>query len=112
MFEFLMSDEQRKLRDEVRGFISSIPRQYILDVHADKIKYPKEFLRECGRRNLLGLRVPKEYGGRGLKWEDDIIATEELGVPGYIFSCVAGVTGDVVTEPCCYTGTKNRKRNI
>ena len=44
MFDFLMTEEQLKLRDEVRDLARSIPRQYILDMDADKIKYPREYM--------------------------------------------------------------------
>lgn len=110
MFEFTMTPEQKKLRDEVREFAKSIPREYILDMDADRIKYPKEYLQEAGRRNLIGLRVPREYGGRGLKWEDDIIALEEICVNGYIFGCTYGVTGDVVTEALVHFGNEEQKK--
>lgn len=110
MFEFTMTPEQLKLRDEAREFARSIPREYILDMDADKIKYPKEYLQEAGRRNLIGLRVPKEFGGRGLMWEDDIIALEEICVNGYIFGCTYGVTGDVVTEALVNFGTEEQKK--
>lgn len=112
MFEFTMSPEQVTLRDEVREFAKSITREYILDMDADKIKYPKEYLQEAARRNLLGLRVPKEYGGRGLKWEDNIIALEEICVNGYIFGCTYGVTGDVVTEAIVHFGTEEQKKKF
>lgn len=62
MFDFLMTPEQLALRDEAREMAKWVPRQYILDMDADKIKFPKEFLQECGRRNLLGLRLPKSTG--------------------------------------------------
>jgi len=65
MFEVLMTEEQKKLRDEVRDLVKSVPRQLILDMDADKINFPKEFLEEAGRRNLLGLRFPVKWGGRG-----------------------------------------------
>lgn len=110
MFEFIMTPEQVALRDEVREFIKSIDRQYILDMDADKIKYPIEFLQECGKRNLIGTRVPKEYGGRGYPWESDIIVAEEICVPGYIFGCTWGVTGDVVTEAIVHFGTEEQKK--
>lgn len=110
MFPDLMNPEQIALRDEIRSFIKGIDRQYILDMDADKIKYPKEFLQEAGERNLIGLRIPKEYGGRGMTWEDDIIAAEEMCVPGYIFGCTWGVTGDVVPEAIVYFGTEEQKK--
>jgi len=84
MFDFLMNDEQKALQEETRDFTRSVDRQYILDLDAEKIQYPKEILQEAGRRNLLGLRFPEKYGGRGLGWTDEIIALEEvatLGIP-------------------------------
>jgi alkylation response protein AidB-like acyl-CoA dehydrogenase len=110
VFDFLMTPEQLKLRDEARAMAKSVTREYILDMDADKIKYPKEFMAECGRRNLIGLRVPKEYGGRGMQWVDDIIAAEEICVNGYIFGCTWGVTGDVVADALMNFGTEEQKQ--
>jgi butyryl-CoA dehydrogenase len=67
MFEVFLTEDQKRLRDEVRGFVRSVPKRLILDMDAEKIQFPEEFLVEAGKRNLLGLRCPREYGGRGLK---------------------------------------------
>ena len=54
MFEHLLTKEQIKIRDEVREFVKEIPREMILDMDTDTIKFPSEFLREAARRNLMG----------------------------------------------------------
>ena len=82
MFEAMLTEEQRSLRNEVREFVRSVPRQLILDIDADRVQYPRDFVREAGRRNLLGLRFPLQYGGPGLRWEDEIFAIEEVAVLG------------------------------
>jgi len=110
MFDYLMTPEQLALRDEVREMANWVPRQYILDMDADKIKFPREFLQECGRRNLLGLRLPKEYGGRGLGWVEDTLAAEEICVPGYAFGCVWGVGADIVCDAICNFGSEELKQ--
>ena len=56
MFEHLLSPEALKIRDEARDFAKTIPREMINDMDQDKIKFPKEFLKEAGRRNLFGCR--------------------------------------------------------
>jgi len=61
MLEVFLTEERRKFRREVQDLVKSIPRQLILDMDADKIKFPKEFLREAGRRNLMGCRYPREH---------------------------------------------------
>ena len=109
MFDYLMTAEQLALRDEAREMAKWVPRQYILDMDADQIKFPKEFLQECGRRNLLGLRLPKEYGGRGLGWVEDTLVAEEICVPGYAFGCVWGVGADIVCDAICNFGSEELK---
>jgi len=108
MFEAMLTDEQRALRDEVREFVFSVPRQLILDMDADRVKYPRDFVRQAGRLNLLGLRFPREYGGRGLKWEDEIIAIEEVGVLGTALTC-AYVMPSIVGEALNLFGTPEQK---
>ncbi|MGX8701017.1 acyl-CoA dehydrogenase family protein [Caproiciproducens sp.] len=109
MYEFLMTPEQIEHRDNAREFAKSIDRQYLLDMDADKIKYPKEFIKEAARRGLVGIRVPKKYGGRGMHWADEVISLEEIAVNGYIMSCTYGVTGCLVPEAIMFSGTEEQK---
>jgi alkylation response protein AidB-like acyl-CoA dehydrogenase len=88
MIEAMLGQRQKKLRNEVREFVKAIPRQLILDMDADKVKYPRQFLEEAASRKLLGLRFPKEYGGRGMKWEDEVVALEEAGALPLSLGCL------------------------
>ncbi len=108
MFEAILTEEQRALRDEARDFARWTPRQLILDMDAERIKYPREFVQEAGRRNLLGLRFPTGYGGRGLRWEDEIVAIEEVGVLGTALAC-AYVMPSIVGEALNTFGTPEQK---
>jgi alkylation response protein AidB-like acyl-CoA dehydrogenase len=75
-----------------------------------KIKYPKEFMAEAGRRNLIGIRVPKEYGGRDGQWQDDIIVAEEICVPGYIFGCAWALPVMWLPKRWCISATRNKRK--
>ena len=108
MFEAMLSEEQRLLRDQVREFVRSVPRQLILDMDAERVRYPRDFVLEAGRRNLLGLRFPTGYGGRGLKWEDEVVAIEEVGVLGTALAC-AYVMPSIVGEALHTFGTPEQK---
>jgi butyryl-CoA dehydrogenase len=44
MFDYLLTKDQMKMRDEVREFVKWVPKQWILDMDDDTIKFPKEFL--------------------------------------------------------------------
>ena len=109
MYDFLLDDTQRALRDEVRDFIKGVPKQLILDMDADKVQFPTEFLREAGRRNLMGCRYPVEWGGRGLDWASTAMVMEETGVIGYIFACVFGVGAELVCDAVIQHGTDEQK---
>jgi alkylation response protein AidB-like acyl-CoA dehydrogenase len=112
MFDFLMTEEQKSLRDEARAFTKWVPKEMILDMDAEKINFPHEYLKEAGRRNLLGIRIPKEYGGRGLKWCDDIIVAEEVGVASYSLACLWGVGADIVCEAIVEFGNDELKQEV
>jgi len=109
MFEFVMTEEQKKLRDEVRDFIKSGPRKLVLDMDKDLIRFPKEFLQEAGRRNLMGCRYPKEWGGRGMDWVSTGIVMEEVGAIGYELACVFGVGAELVCDAIIQHGTVEQK---
>jgi len=105
MFDFMMDRTQLALREEVRDLVKWVPRHMILDMDAEKLSFPKEFLAEAGRRNLMGCRYPKQWGGRGLDWQTTVMVMEEVGVLGYIFACVFGVGAELVCDAVIRHGT-------
>ena len=109
MFDYLLNDEQKKLRQEARDFVKSIPRKMILDMDGDKIQFPKEFLREAGRRNLMGCRYPEKWGGRNMDWVSTCMVMEEIGVLGYIFACTFGVGAELVCDAIILHGNDSQK---
>ena len=109
MFDYLLANEQLKIRDEVREFVKWVPKQWVLDLDSDTIKFPKEFLREAGRRNLMGCRYPREWGGRGMDWVTTGVVMEEVGTLGYEFACVFGVGAELVCDAVIQHGTDAQK---
>jgi len=108
MLEVFLTEERRRFRQEVGDLVRSIPRQLILDMDADKVEFPYEFVREAGRRNLLGIRFPGEYGGRDLKWVDELIEVGEVNKLGVPFACLVSVTS-IVGEGLNVFGTEAQK---
>ena len=109
MYDFLLTDEQRQLRDEVRDLVRWVPRDMVVKMDRDEIRFPREFLAEAGRRNLLGIRHPVEWGGRGLDWVATCTAMEEVGALGYIFACTYGVGAELVCDAVVRHGTDAQK---
>ena len=109
MMDYLLSEQSLRIRDEARELVRWVPRRMIIDMDQDKIKFPKEFLREAGKRNLLGCRYPVEWGGRGLDWVSTAAVMEEIGTLGYIFACVFGVGAELVCDAIILHGTELQK---
>ena len=109
MFDFLLSEEQIKIREEARDLVRWVPRKMILDMDADKITFPKEFLQEAGRRNLFGCRYPKKWGGRDMDWVTTCMLMEQVGTLGYIFSCTFGIGAELVCDAIILHGTDEQK---
>ncbi len=105
MFDFLLTPEQRALREEVRELVRWVPRQMILDMDQEKIRFPTEFLREAGRRGLMGVRYPRRWGGRDMDWVTTCMVMEEVGTLGYIFACVFGIGAELVCDALMLHGT-------
>ena len=112
MYDFLLTEGQRTIRDEARDFVKWVPRQMILDMDTDQIKFPKEFLQEAGRRNLLGCRYPKTWGGRGMDWVTTCLLMEEIGTLGYELACVFGVGAELVCDAVILHGTDAQKERF
>ena len=108
MFDAILTPEQKTLRDEMRAFVKGVPRQLILDMDADRVRYPREYVEEAARCNLLGLRFPQEYGGRGLGWAGEIVALEEVGILGTSLACLYSLPS-IVGEALHVFGTPEQK---
>ncbi len=108
MLEAILSPEQRRLRDEVRDFVRSVPKQLVLDMDAERVRYPREYVEALAGQKLLGLRFPPAYGGRGLGWCDEIVALEEVGVLGTSLACLFSLPS-IVGEALNDFGTPEQK---
>ncbi|NWG01003.1 MAG: acyl-CoA/acyl-ACP dehydrogenase [Thermoanaerobaculaceae bacterium] len=99
------------IRNEMRELVAAVPRQLLLDMDAEKASFPKEFLADVGRRNLLGLRFDPRWGGRGLPWTVEMVALEELGVLGTSLPCLWSLIS-IVGEAIHEFGTEEQKQRF
>jgi acyl-CoA dehydrogenase len=99
--ESLLTTDEKALRAEMQDFVRSVPRQLLLDMDAGKVTYPREYLQEAARRNLLGLRFDSKWGGRGLPWTSELVALEEAGTLGTSLACLyslVSIVGEAIHE--------------
>jgi alkylation response protein AidB-like acyl-CoA dehydrogenase len=107
--DILLTSEEAALKAEVREFVKrEVSSDLIRRMDRDEITYPREFVKALGERNLLGLRFPNTYGGRGLSWSAEIAALEEIGVLGTALSCAFAMPS-IVGQALHSFGTEEQK---
>ena len=75
---------------------------------AEKVHYPREYIQLLAEQQLLGLRFPPEWGGRGLGWTSEVLALEEIGVLGASLACLFSLPS-IVGEAINVFGTPEQK---
>jgi alkylation response protein AidB-like acyl-CoA dehydrogenase len=112
LYDALLTQEERALRDEVRTFVrDEVPADLLRSMDRDETKFPYEFVAKLSQHGLRGLRFPKKYGGRDLPWTAEVVAEEEVGVLGPALAC-AFVMTSIVGEPINVFGTEEQKEQF
>ncbi len=99
--DFLSSDQEVRLRKEVKEFVREVDPELLRKMDRNEIDYPFEFIQEAAKRRLLGLRFSKQFGGRELTWAAEMTAAEEVGVLGMGLGCsyaMPSIVGEAISR--------------
>ena len=112
MYDFLLNDQERAIRDEARKFArEEISGDFLRKMDMDRIHYPREYVEKLAEHNLLGIRFPEKYGGRNMTWVAETAAIEEIGCLGMALGC-AFVMPSIVGEALNMFGTEQQKQKF
>ncbi|HEV2874672.1 MAG TPA: acyl-CoA dehydrogenase family protein, partial [Thermoleophilaceae bacterium] len=103
------TERHEALRGEIRRFVAGELRP-----HAGEWEragwFPNEVFPRMGELGLLGLKYPREYGGRGGDHLDDAVLSEELSCCGSGgVSAGIGAHVSIATPPVAQFGTEDQK---
>ncbi len=105
------SPEHEDLRSWAREFAA----REIAPV-ADKIdrtdEYPSDLMKKMGKQGLLGIGIPKEYGGLGLDLVSSVVVAEEIAKVSLSAGLIIGVQNGLVAYPISEFGTKEQKERF
>ena len=101
--DFSFTDEQELFRRTVREFAQKEVAPKIRE-YERKGQFPWEIYRKMGKAGLLGLRLPKEYGGQESDATTMAIAVEELARAGWQIPL-----GDIMAEILYLHGSQELK---
>lgn len=78
MFELVLTEEQKMLRDMVRDFAQNELKPIAAKIDEDE-EIPQDIIRKIGELGLLGAVFPVEYGGSGFGEMGYCLVQEEIG---------------------------------
>ena len=107
--DFLLDDKIRAVVEEARTMVRDGSILIFKAMDRDEVRFPREVYKIYAAHNLLGLRFPKQYGGRGLNWLATVAVRAEIGVLGTACGC-AFVMPDIVGEAINRFGTDQQKQ--
>lgn len=111
-YQELLSEQEKKIQEEVKAFARDrVSSDYVRAMDREEIEYPREYVRELGRQNLLGMRFDPKWGGRGITWTAEVQAEEEIGLLGTALGC-AFVMPSIVGEALSQFGTDEQKEKF
>jgi alkylation response protein AidB-like acyl-CoA dehydrogenase len=110
MIGFDLSEEQLHYQQIARTFAEKEIKPYAaeLDRRQDE-KFDWERVRKFAEENLLGLCIPKEYGGLGVSYLTSVIVAEELAAACLGISAAAGITA-LATNCIALVGNEDQKK--
>jgi cyclohexanecarboxyl-CoA dehydrogenase len=101
--DFSFTEEQELFRRTVREFAQKEIAPKIRE-HEKRGQFPWEIYRKMGKAGLLGLRLPKQYGGQDADALTMAVAVEELARAGWQIPL-----GDIMAEILCLHGSQELK---
>jgi len=107
--DFGLTDEQARLRDEVREFADTVvaPAAYEYDT---KRELPYDIIAAMGEMGLFGLPFPVEYGGRGKDYFSLCLAVEQLARADQSIAVTLEAGVGLGAMPVFRSGTEEQKR--
>jgi acyl-CoA dehydrogenase len=110
MIGFDLNEEQLRYQEMARAFAEKEMRPYAAELDRRQEKtFDWRIVRRFARANLLGLDVPKEYGGLGVDHLTVAVVTEELGAACLGMSGPAGGTW-LATTCLALVGNEDQKK--
>jgi acyl-CoA dehydrogenase len=103
-----IAPEHASFRDAVREFAQGVVQPHAAEVDREH-RFPHEAIKGAAESGLLGLLVPREYGGAGLDPLSFAIAIEELAQACASTAVIVDVHTSVGTEPILLFGDEEQK---
>ncbi|HEX9100441.1 MAG TPA: acyl-CoA dehydrogenase family protein [Candidatus Dormibacteraeota bacterium] len=107
--DFDLPPEHASFRDAVRELAQGVARPLAAEVDRDH-RFPEEAVKAAAEAGLMGVLIPREYGGAGLDALAFTLCIDELAQACASTSVIVDVHTSVGSEPILLFGTEDQKR--
>jgi alkylation response protein AidB-like acyl-CoA dehydrogenase len=104
-----LAPQHASFRDAVRELAQGVVRPHAEEVDRDH-RFPNEAIEAAKAAGLMGVLIPREYGGAGLDAIAFALCIEELAQACASTSVIVDVHTSVGSEPILLFGTEEQKR--
>ncbi len=104
-----LAPEHASFRDSVRELAQDVVQPLAAEVDRDH-RFPDEAIKAAAASGLMGVLVPRQYGGAGLDALAFAVCIEELAQACAATAVIVDVHTSVGTEPILLFGDENQKR--
>src|SRR3984893_697467 len=104
-----LAPEHATFRAAVRELAQGVVRPVAAEVDRDP-RFPEEAIKAAAEAGLLGILIPREYGGAGLDAMAFVLCIDELAQACASTSVIVDVHTSVGSEPILLFGTQEQKR--
>ncbi len=84
----MLNEKERALRDAARAYVKTVPKELLVKMDNDEVKYPREYVVGLAKEKLLGIRFDPKYGGHGLGWTAEVPVLAEIGALSLALGCL------------------------
>src|SRR6202158_420948 len=107
--DFDLPPEHASFRNAVRELAQAVARPLAAEVDRDH-RFPEEAVKAAAEAGLMGVLIPREYGGAGLDALAFTLCIDELAQACASTSVIIDVHTSVGSEPILLFGTDEQKR--
>src|SRR6266545_7234319 len=103
-----LSAEQQAYQQRIEQFAAArvAPQAAAID---EQGTFPRDLIREAAALGLMGVTIPKAWGGAGLDYVSYAVAIEAVAAASAVVAVIAAVNNSLVAEPLARFGSDAQK---
>lgn len=107
VFDF--TDAQKSFQQQIERFALEQVAPHAEAIDRDDV-FPQELVKACAALGLMGVTVPKEFGGAGRDYVSYALAVEALARASSVVAVIVAVNNSLVAEPIAEFGSDSQKQ--